>query len=419
MRSPEQQKSAAALKIRRFSCPEQRGAVSRIDGGGPIGLYLAVRPAEGDDFEAQARGIYQNLHELLQGQGARLENVITEKVFLSDLKHQIETFRQVRAECYGPEEKSRPATTYLQQLPCEPGVLCELQARVIIPTESEEVVIRDLESLPAPAAGKVVSFRGYDQIYLHNLTGGRPGDGLDFAAQMEQVFDLAETVLEQEKLKFRDVVRTWIYVDEMERDYAALNKVRTAFFERQGVKRLPASTGIQGGVFPCDRAGALDLYAIRTERPVQIELMHARTLNEAPSYGSRFARGITVTREDRRVAYLSGTASIDDQGEVVHVGEIEGQVRRMLLNVEELLQGSGAALSDVVRATTYLKNPRDLDCFRRVCAERGFPADVPHTVCRADVCRPEWLCEMEAEAIYPAPRGASEQQGRAEIPSDL
>ena len=373
MTSPEKKKSTASLSVRRFSCPEQGGSVSRIDGGGPIGLYLAVRPPEGDDVATQARGIYRNLRELLQKQGARLENVITEKVFLSDLKHQIETFRQVRAECYGAEEKSRPATIYLQQPPCEPGVLCELQVRVIVPGNNEEVRVQSVEGLPAPAAGKVVSFRGYDQIYLHNLTGGRPGDGLDFTAQMEQVFDLAESVLEQEKLKFRDVVRTWIYVDEMERDYAALNKVRTAFFERQGVKRLPASTGIQGGVFPGDRGGGLDLYALRTERPVEIELMHAPTLNEAWSYGSSFSRGLTVAREDRIVAYVSGTASIDETGEVVHVGDIEGQVNRMLLNVEQLLQGSGAALGDIVRATTYLKDAADLDCFRRVCAARGFP----------------------------------------------
>ena len=418
MAEGEPLESTATLRVRRFAYAEHGGTVSRIDGRGAVGLYVCMIPTAGGDFAAQAREAYRGLREVLREHGADPGHVVTEKVFMSDLPGQIEAFKEVRAAAYATR-CSLPAMTYLNQPPCQPGVFCELQARIILPGGDGDAAVRPVAGLPPPASGKVVSFRGYDQIYLHNLTGGHPGDGLDYAAQMERAFDLAEAVLEQERLTFRDVVRTWIYLDEMDRDYAALNQVRTAFFQRQGVTRLPASTGIQGGVFPCDRAGALDLYAIRTERPVQIELMHARTLNEAPSYGSRFARGITVTREDRRVAYLSGTASIDDQGEVVHVGEIEGQVRRMLLNVEELLQGSGAALSDVVRATTYLKNPRDLDCFRRVCAERGFPADVPHTVCRADVCRPEWLCEMEAEAIYPAPRGASEQQGRAEIPSDL
>ncbi|MFH1566413.1 MAG: Rid family hydrolase, partial [Gemmatimonadota bacterium] len=87
-------------------------------------------------------------------------------------------------------------------------------------------------------------------------------------------------------------------------------------------------------------------------------------------------------------------------GQVVHVGDIEGQVHRMLLNVEQLLAGSGAGLGDVVRVTTYLKEPEFYSTFVRVCAERGFPADVPHTICHADVCRPDWLCEMELEAVF-------------------
>ena len=93
----------------------------------------------------------------------------------------------------------------------------------------------------------------------------------------------------------------------MERDYDDLNRVRNAFFERVGLRRIPASTGIQGGVYPCDRGGSMDLYAFRTERPVEIDQMHASTLNEAWDYGSSFARGMRVTREDRTVLYEPGS----------------------------------------------------------------------------------------------------------------
>ena len=100
--------------------------------------------------------------------------------------------------------------------------------------------------------------------------------------------------------------------------------------------------------------------------------------------------------------YLSGTASIDTQGQVVHIGDICGQVNRMLLNVERLLSEAGAKADDIVRARhTYLKHPEDLDSFRSIYAERGFPLDIPHTVCHADVCRPEWLVEIEVAAILP------------------
>ena len=393
----------APLEVEHPTLQEGGVTASRINGCGPVKLYVCVSPRGEGGIVEQVREIYDRLHAFLGKQGAGRRDVVTERVFFSDLESQVEIFREIREEFYvggDGRDPRRPATTYLQQPPCTPGVLCELQARVLVPVEGEEMIVRDLEGLPPPAAGKMVSCRGYDHIYLHNLTGGEPGDGMEYAAQMEQVFDLAEQILEREGLTFRDVIRTWIYVDEMERDYADLNRVRTAFFERVGVRRLPASTGIQGGVYPLDRGGSLDLYALRTERPVKIEVMHAPTLNEAWSYGSSFSRGITVAREDRIVAYVSGTASIDTEGRVVHVGDIEGQVHRMLLNVEELLAGSGAGPEDIVRATTYLKRPGDAEAFKRIYAERGFPLDIPHTICHADVCRPDWLVEIEVAAIF-------------------
>jgi hypothetical protein len=43
-----------------------------------------------------------------------------------------------------------------------------------------------------------------------------------------------------------------------------------------------------------------------------------------------------VALADRTVLYVSGTASIDTQGRVVHEGEIEGQLHRMFLGEGEV-----------------------------------------------------------------------------------
>ena len=67
--------------------------------------------------------------------------------------------------------------------------------------------------------------------------------------------------------------------------------------------------------------------------------------------------------EDRVVAYVSGTASIDTEGRVVHVGDIKGQVDRMLSNVEQLLEVQKVTTDDMVTAITYLKEPQFLDAF--------------------------------------------------------
>lgn len=384
---------------------QENGTVvfSRIHRCEGIHFFVCIRPDIHSDFEDQVKSLYRKFDGFLKEQRVARHHVITEKVFFSDLRAQVETYRRIRERFYrevNGQNGGPPATTYLHQPPCESGVLCELQARLALPSADSPVVVRDLQGLIAPASGKVVSSAGFDHFYLHNLTGGSPGDNLDFAGQMDAVFKQAEKALEQEGLTFRDVIRTWLYIDRMARDYAALNRVRTAFFKKMGVERMPASTGIQGGVYPCDRGGALDLYALRAKQPVEIKQMHASTLNEAWTYGSGFSRGMTVTRGHWTMAYISGTASIDAKGQVAHVGDIEGQVHRMLLNVEELLAGSGGKTADIVRATTYLKHAKDVQVFKRIYAARGFPLDIPHTICSADVCRPEWLVEIEAAAIF-------------------
>ena len=71
----------------------------------------------------------------------------------------------------------------------------------------------------------------------------------------------------------------------------------------------------------------------------------------------------------------------------------------LLFNVEQLLKGQGADVNDLVSAITYLKEPEFMQPFRDVCRKRGFPERIPNTLCVADVCRPEWLCELEAIAV--------------------
>ena len=390
------------VEVNRHRLHDGQLRVSRIDSNGVSKLYVGVLPDTDGDFADQVRDIYRRLDDFLSTLGAQPGDVITERVFFSDLAAQIDTFLGLRDEHYAASGEVRPTSSYLRQPPCRPGTLCELQARLIFPTGPEsDLVVEDLSAALGAGSGKMVSYHGYDHIYAHNITGGEAGDAMPYADQMVRVFAEAEAMLEGLGLTFRDVVRTWLYLDDVDRDYADLNRVRNEFFDRMGVERLPASTGIQGGVYPADRGGSMDLYALRTERPVQIDRMYAPSLNEAPAYGSAFSRGLVVTREDRCTAYISGTASIDDQGNVVHIGEIEGQIDRMIVNVENLLKGSGAGMNDIVRATTYLKDRDYFDTFLAKWRAKGLPRDIPHTICHADVCRPDWLCEMECVAVFP------------------
>jgi enamine deaminase RidA (YjgF/YER057c/UK114 family) len=277
--------------------------------------------------------------------------------------------------------------------------LCEIQAFATLCRKSVKVQACALTSAPPGAIGKVVTCGALRHVYLNGVTGGDCGDGLDFFGQATSMFERAEQCLHHEGLSFIDVQRTWIYLGEMDANYDALNRARNEFFRSRGVNLSPASTGIQGVPFPPDRACALDLRAVVGEKGLRATPIHADTMNEASAYGSRFSRGLHLSLDDRHILYISGTASIDNTGQVVHAGNIEGQVGRMLLNIERLLTSQGATWENLVSATTYLKQPEYLGPFRDICRRRGIPEQVPNTICVADVCRPEWLCEMEAMAI--------------------
>ena len=67
----------------------------------------------------------------------------------------------------------------------------------------------------------------------------------DLRAQTQRTFANIDALLEAEGASWKDVVRTTCYLRDIERDYAAFNEERTAFYQAQGLDPLPASTGIQ------------------------------------------------------------------------------------------------------------------------------------------------------------------------------
>jgi enamine deaminase RidA (YjgF/YER057c/UK114 family) len=220
------------------------------------------------------------------------------------------------------------------------------------------------------------------------------------------MFETALALLGRHGISFHHVLRTWCYLTDIDRDYDEFNASRNDFFRRVGLERLPASTGI--GATRLHPAGAMcsvDLYALLDPEGTQVEVMHTPTLNEAAEYGSSFSRGMKVVLPERTLLFISGTASVDERGATVHVGDIGAQIERMLLNVEQLLAPHGATFADVVQVITYLKKASYLKQWLEIWRRRG-PPQMPNSVVQADVCRPELLCEMEAIAVLPrAPSG--------------
>jgi enamine deaminase RidA (YjgF/YER057c/UK114 family) len=148
------------------------------------------------------------------------------------------------------------------------------------------------------------------------------------------------------------------------------------------------------------------------------ELMKAQTiekkaitnlgvLNEAFSYTkpSSFSRGLRLELGNFVLLLISGTASIDEHGQTVHVGDFRAQLRRTYHNITGLLAAEGATWKDIVRTTCYLRDiERDYEAFNeertRFFAEQELDPLPASTGIQAILCRPELLVEIEAIAIF-------------------
>jgi len=369
---------------------------------GPLAkeAFILCRPdMEGKGIFGQTKSVYRALSDALRREGGSPEHVVREMVFLRDIRRDLEPFRKARNRALrslAPKASYMPASTFIQQAPVNDLQLIELSAHAVIPR------VGRMETGPVPAlarrhAGRAFWLGGGKHVWLSNIY-GLPGNAEEEAYSL---FKASEKLLQEEQLSFRNVVRTWIHLSNIDRDYTGLNRGRTKFFRERGLELPPASTGIGGALSSRTRKMCLSLYAIE-EAGRSVERMSAPTLNEAWTYGSDFSRGLKVTGENGVTLFVSGTASVDEEGRTAHKGEFTAQAERMLLNVSTLLAGRESSWHDVVYAITYVKNPADAPCFRRILEHRGIRG-FPHGIVQADVCRPDLLCEMEAVAILPLP----------------
>jgi enamine deaminase RidA (YjgF/YER057c/UK114 family) len=129
-------------------------------------------------------------------------------------------------------------------------------------------------------------------------------------------------------------------------------------------------------------------------------------LNEAFAYAipSSFSRGLRVPVGDVDLLFISGTASIDDQGRTVCLGDFRAQCWRTYRNITTLLESEGATWHDVIKTTCYLRDiERDYREFNRVRTAfftwlqlDPLPASVG---IQARLCREDLLVEIEGLAI--------------------
>ena len=253
---------------------------------------------------------------------------------------------------------------------------------------------------PMTVSDGAIVHNGYSHLWAGSLTA--PGEGS--LEQMSGIFrDFGDSLACRGLAVASDTVRTWIFVRDVDVNYHGAVVARREYFERIGLTpetHFIASTGIEGRHPDFSRLVAMDTYSIGGLREGQMGYLFARDhLSPTSDYGVTFERGAYVTYGDRRHVFISGTASIDSKGRIVHEGDVRRQAERMMENISALLREAGASLDDLMYGIVYLRDFADYHSVRSVVS--GICPGLEPLYVLAPVCRPGWLVEMECMAIIP------------------
>lgn len=336
--------------------------------------------SRGDVFEQQYARIRQAEEQLLKLPGMQGAQMVFKRYFLSDATNQQPIMLKDAHPC---------TTSYIQQPPLDGS-----KVAVWIYLASGMEVTGRADELGSTLA----SHNGYKHLWTMGMT---VPEGSSYAQTRTLLEDYEQMLAGRDATMEANCIRTWFFVRDVDTSYKGLVVARRENFEREGLARgthYIASTGIGGNPANPKAIIQFGCYSAKGfEREQQTYLRAQTHLNRTDEYGVTFERGTKMQYGDRSHLYISGTASINNKGEVVYEGDVKKQTERMWENVEKLLEEGGATYDDVMQIIVYLRDISDYELVSRLFRER-MP-DIPTVFTLAPVCRPTWLVEMECIAV--------------------
>jgi enamine deaminase RidA (YjgF/YER057c/UK114 family) len=218
-------------------------------------------------------------------------------------------------------------------------------------------------------------------------------------SQSQNIFEKAHKILESCDLGFSDTIRTWLFADDILSWYGQLNKARNEFFEHHDIynKLIPASTGI-GVANPYNKALIAQLLVVSPKnKNVEAHSINSPLQCPALNYKSSFSRAVKLGAPDHSRIYISGTASIDKEGNSVFRGDTRAQLEFTMRMVKAILNETDMDWSDTVSSIVYFKHRQDFGLFDDYCQKQNIK--LPHIKVQADACRDDLLFELELDAV--------------------
>ncbi|MBQ5549666.1 MAG: hypothetical protein IIT32_01250 [Bacteroidales bacterium] len=331
-------------------------------------------------FDMQLEAVAEGVNELINGNAGYVPVFV--RLLLSDAANQsvaaVERFKKITGNA---------AIAYIEQPPLHGA---KIAAFVYL---RQNVEVERVDNFTVKVAAN-----GFTHFYTANCVFETVETYMETADQLWYL----EKMLSEQNLNIADnCVRTWFYVQNIDVNYAAVVRARRDNFNQNGLTvdtHYISSTGICGRHAKKEITCVMDAYCVGGLQPGQMKFLYAADhLNRTSDYGVTFERGTTVDYPDRRHVIISGTASIDNKGNIVAPGDIKAQTLRMIENVRALLSEGGASFNDLAHIICYLRDVADYQVVTNIMHDTF--GNVPMVITLAPVCRPGWLIEMECMAV--------------------
>ena len=356
--------------------------------------YLVIEPQHRSPLIANSlKSVFREINNALSELKLSTDDLVFSRIFLSDIANQKTTVED--SELFGFLRNG--AVSVIEQPPASGANMTLLLYFIKNGGLKKEPLSGGNDKW---LNGIQLQSENYTQYWHCNCSAS--GE-LDSHRQTKEIFDKYENFLASKNITLSDnVIRTWIYVRDIDNHYLGMVQSRKKLFEENGLNELThyiASTGIEARLKDVSTLVSMDVLAVDGLKDEQITYLEAlEHLNPTHEYGVTFERGTKISYGDREHYFISGTASIDKNGDVVHVGDILKQTERTIENISALLSPHGAQISDMAYLIVYLRDFGNAETVKNKLSEL-LDCEIPLIIVQGAVCRPQWLIEIEGVGI--------------------
>jgi reactive intermediate/imine deaminase len=312
-----------------------------------------------EGFEAQVKQSMENLGAVLKAAGLDFSDVVNSNVYLTDIKN-FQAMNKVY-KTYFPQKP--PARTTIA-VPALPGG-SHVEITFIASRNKKRKYVYAAGVKPAPTdlysggvlVGELLYLSG--QGSRHYKTKEFP-EG-DFEAHVKQTMDNLGAVLNAAGMDFSHVVKTNIYLTDMN-NFSRMNEVYKTYFKSDP----PARTTVGVSSLPGDPPIEITFIASKFKKPGQ-NIVRPEGDKPGPILSPAVQIGSTL--------FPSGKAGFAQGG-------IEAQVKEVMDGLGQYLKAGGMDYSNVVEAKVYLADIKDYGKMNEVYRSY-FKSDPPARTCIA------------------------------------